>query len=166
MQEISQPNLEVSDLQEPGPQLTLEVLLKMYETRYMLAKQAEDQRATMSNFLITIAAVMFAFISQQGFSKKTIVISVLTVFLGLFGLFMSAKYAQHYVKNYKVAQAIRNRISLLCPAAKLREIENQALDEIAYRNPFFSKVPTLYLWSALHISICLIGGVCILLALF
>jgi hypothetical protein len=74
---------------EPDKQLTVGVLLKMYETRYMLAKQAEDQRATMSNFLITIAAVMFAFISQQGFSKKTILISLLKIFLGFFGLFMS-----------------------------------------------------------------------------
>lgn len=149
---------------EPDKQLTVEVLLKMYETRYMLAKQAEDQRATMSNFLITIAAVMFAFISQQGFSKKTILISLLTIFLGFFGLFMSTKYAQHYLKNHRVASSIRDRIAQLCPEAQLREIEHKALDEIANRHPFFSKLPTLYLWSALHITICLVGGLCILLA--
>lgn len=150
---------------EPDKKLTIEVLLKMHETRYMLAKQAEDQRATMSNFLITIAAVMFAFISQQGFSKRTILISLLTIFLGLFGLFMSAKYSQHYLKNDRVARSIRSRISQLCPEAELSEIERQALNEIADRNPFFSKMPTLYLWSVLHISICLVGGLCILLAL-
>ncbi|HEY9880212.1 MAG TPA: hypothetical protein V6D29_17280 [Leptolyngbyaceae cyanobacterium] len=150
---------------EPDKQLTVEVLLKMYETRYMLAKQAEDQRATMSNFLITIAAVMFAFISQQGFSKKTILISLLTIILGLFGLFMSTKYAQHYLKNYRVARSIRDRISQLCPEAQLQEIENKTSDEIAIRHPFLSKFPTLYLWTALHISICLVGALCILLSL-
>ncbi|MBD2090854.1 hypothetical protein H6F67_13440 [Microcoleus sp. FACHB-1515] len=150
---------------EPDKQLAVEVLLKMYETRYMLAKQAEDQRATMSNFLITIAAVMFAFISQQGFSRKTIIISFLTILLGLFGLFMSAKYSQHYIKNDRVARSIRNRISQLCPEAQLREIEHKALDESAQQSLFFSKVPTLYLWSTLHVSICLIGALCILLAL-
>ncbi len=155
----------MQETSEPDKKLTVEVLLKMYETRYILAKQAEDQRATMSNFLITIAAVMFAFISQQGFSKRTILISLLTIFLGLFGLFMSAKYSQHYLKNDRIARSIRNRISQLCPEAELPEIEHKALDESAYRNPFFSKIPTLYLWSTLHISICLIGGLCILLAL-
>jgi hypothetical protein len=150
---------------ESGKQLTVEVLLKMYETRYMLAKQAEDQRATMSNFLITIAAVMFAFISQQGFSKKTILVSLLTIILGFFGLFMSTKYAQHYLNNYRVAMGIRERIAQLCPEAQLQEIEHKASDEIAHRYLFFSKFPTLYLWSALHISVCLVGGLCILLAL-
>lgn len=150
---------------ESDKQLMVEVLLKMYETRYMLAKQAEDQRATMSNFLITIAAIMFAFISQQAFSRRTILVSVLTIFLGLFGLFMSAKYAQHYIKNDRIARSIRDRISQLCPEAQLREIEQKALDEITERSPFFSKVPTLYLWSALHISICFVGASCILLAL-
>jgi hypothetical protein len=149
---------------ESDQQIAIAVLLKMYETRYMLAKQAEDQRATMSNFLITIAAVMFAFISQQGFSKKTILISLLTVFLGLFGLFMSAKYSQHYLKNYGVAMAISNRIVQLCPAAQLGEIEHLALDRNKSRNPLMSRVPTLYLWAALHATICLIGVLCIGLA--
>jgi hypothetical protein len=155
----------MKETSEPDKQLTVEVLLKMYETRYMLAKQAEDQRATMSNFLITIAAAMFAFIAQQGFSKKTILISLLTIFLGFFGLFMSTKYAQHYSKNDRVARSIRDRIAQLCPEAQLREIEHKALDEIADRYRFFSKVPTLYLWTALHISICSVGGLCILFAL-
>jgi hypothetical protein len=137
----------------------------MYETRYMLAKQAEDQRATMSNFLITIAAVMSAFISQQGFSKKTILISLLTIFLGFFGLFILIKYAEHYLKNDRVARSIRDRTTQLCPEAQLREIEHKALDEIVNRHPFFSKFSPLYLWSALHIAICLVRGLCILLAL-
>ncbi|MBD2106020.1 hypothetical protein [Nodosilinea sp. FACHB-13] len=153
------------ELPEPEKQLTVEVLLKMYETRYVLAKQAEDQRATMSNFLITIAAATFAFISQQEFSKQTIPVGLLTIFLGLFGLFMSAKYSQHYLKNYRVAKLISKRIAQLCPQAQLREIECEALDESASRDPFFSKFPTLYLWSALHIMVCLIGGLCVLLAL-
>lgn len=151
---------------DPDKQIAVEVLLKMYETRYMLAKQAEDQRATMSNFLITITAVMFAFISQQSFSPKTILISLLTILLGLFGLFMSAKYSQHYLKNFAGAKLIRNRISYLCPEAQLLEIDDKVSDGNKSRSPFLSKVPTLYLWTALHSAICLIGVLCILLALF
>ena len=155
----------MQETSEPDKQLTVEVLLKMYETKYMLAKHAEDQRATMSNFLITITAAMFAFIAQQGFTKKTIFISLFTIFLGLFGLFMSAKYSQQYLKNYRIAKSIRNRISELCPEAQLLDIEHKALDESSARNPFFSKVPTLYLWTGLHTSICLVGALCVLLSL-
>ena len=36
----------MQETSEPDKQLMVEVLLTMYETRYMLAKQAEDQRAT------------------------------------------------------------------------------------------------------------------------
>lgn len=150
---------------EPDKQLAVEVLLKMYETRYMLAKQAEDQRATLSNFLITIAAALLAFIAQQEFTRKTIFISLFTILLGLFGLFMSAKYSQHYLKNDRVARSIRNRISELCPEAQLRDIEHKALSESSDRDPFFSKVPTLYIWTGLHLSICLVGALCVLLAL-
>ncbi|MGV0029413.1 hypothetical protein [Phormidesmis priestleyi] len=70
---------EISDSDKP---IAMEVLLKMYEIKYMLANQAEDQRAAMSNFLITITAATFAFISQQGSSHKTILMSLLTIFLG------------------------------------------------------------------------------------
>ncbi|NJL55428.1 hypothetical protein HC928_09745 [bacterium] len=153
---------ETSDSDKP---LAVEVLLKMYETKYVLAKQAEDQRATMSNFLITIAAVMFAFISQQGFSRKIIPVSLLTILLGLFGLFMSTKYSQHYLKNYAGSTLIRNRIAQLCPEAQLLEIEKESIDKNLRRNPFLAKVPTLHLWIALHSAICLIGALCILLAL-
>lgn len=156
----------MNEISEPDKKLAIEILVKMYESRYVLAKQAEDQRATMSNFIITIAAVMFAFISQQGFSKKTILISILTILLGVFGLFMSAKYSQHYIRNYGVAATVRNRIAELCPQAGLLEIEHKALDKSAGRYPFLSKVPTLYLWVALHSSICVIGALCILLAVF
>lgn len=163
MKEPLEPDKQTA---EPDKQAVIGVLLKMYETKYMLAKQAEDQRATMSNFLITIAAVMFAFISQQSFARKTIPISLLTILLGLFGLFMSAKYSQHYLKNYAGAALIRTRISHLCPEAQLLEIESKASDGNRSRSPFLSKVPTLYLWAALHSTICLVGGLCVLLALF
>jgi hypothetical protein len=79
---------------------------------------------------------------------------------------MSAKYSQHYLKNYGVTASVRNRIAELCPEAQLLEIEHKALDKIAGRYPFLSKVPTLYLWVALHSSICVIGALCILLAVF
>jgi hypothetical protein len=153
---------ETSDLDKP---IAIEVLLKMYETKYILAKQAEDQRATMSNFLITIAAAIFAFISQQGFSHKTIFMSLLTIVLGLFGLFMSAKYSQHYLKNYAGSTLIRNRIAQLCPEAQLLEIEQESIDKNLRRSPFLAKFPTLHLWIALHSAICLIGALTVLLAL-
>lgn len=145
--------------------VAIEVLLKLYETKFMLAKQAEDQRAVMSNFLITIAAVMFAFISQQDFARKTIIISLFTIMLGVFGLFMSAKYGQHYQKNYWEAMFLREQISQLCPTANLSEIDQASRKLNHGRNPVLAKIPTVYLWNILHGAICLIGVLCILISL-
>lgn len=58
----------------------IDILLKMFEESYALARQAEDQRATMSNYLITVSAVLFAFVTQQGFTPNVIPISILIVF--------------------------------------------------------------------------------------
>ena len=136
---------------------TIEVLLKAFEESHNLARQAEDQRATMSNFLITIAAVMFAFIAQQGFARSVIPVSLFMLFLGLFGLFMSAKYGQHYHRHYARIRLIRKRIAELCPETHIQEIENESSDENRRRHPFLKKRPILYVWLMLHSAICLLG---------
>ena len=147
--------------------VAIDVLLKMFEESYALARQAEDQRATMSNYLITVSAVLFAFITQQGFTPNVIPISLLIVFLGIFGLFMSAKYAQHYNRHYSRSKLIRNRLSELCPGTQLQEIEKEASNKNRQRYPFMAqRMPILYIWLALHAAICLIGILSTVLAIF
>ncbi len=138
--------------------IAIEVLLKALEESYALARQAEDQRATMSNFLISIAAVMFAFIAQQGFSRNVVPVSLLMIFLGLFGLLMSAKYNQHYHRNYVRIRLIRKRIAELCPETRIEKIEQESSEQNRRRHPFLKqRIGTLSIWLVLHSAICLLG---------
>jgi hypothetical protein len=150
---------------EMSDNTAIEVLLKAFEESHTLARQAEDQRATMSNFLITIAAVLFAFITQQGFTRAVIPLSLFIVFLGLFGLFMSAKYTQHYHRHYARIRLLRKRISELCPEAQIQEIEKESSDENLRRHPLLKqRMPIVYVWLTLHATICLIGVLSTILA--
>jgi len=143
---------------------TLEVLLRLMESRTGLARHAEDQRATMTNFLVTISGVLVAFVAQQRFSPPTLVISILIVILGLFGVFASLKYAQHFHLHYSASKFYQQRLQLLSPSADIFNVSAQASERNMERYPFMRKrLSVVYLWLFLHGSICVIGVVCVVL---
>lgn len=145
----------------------IEVLLKSFGESFSEARQVENQRTSMSNFLIIITAAIFAFVSSQGFSYNTIPISILMILLGVFGFFMSAKYAQRFHRNYTTVRLIRKRINELCPESQILEIETKSSGENELRYPFLKKrIPILYLWLGLHLVICFMGVLSVIIAIF
>lgn len=145
---------------------TIDVLLKAIEECWSRARQAEDQRATMTNFLISIAAALLAFSAQQGFGISTVPLSLLIIVIGLFGVFMSAKFGQHYYANYIEAVLLKRRLDKLCPQAQLEQIEENSKRLNLKRYPFLArKVPIIYLWQGLYTSVIVLGLVGVLLAI-
>jgi hypothetical protein len=131
-----------------------------------LARQAEDQRVSMTNFLVTIAAAILAFIVQRGFGAETLLLSLFVSLLGLFGLLSSVKFTQHYHRHYTEAKFIRQRLNELCPEGMIENISYRAAESNQKHYPTLGrKIRIVILWTFLHGSIFVIGIGCMILIL-
>ena len=59
----------------------IEILLKTIDRHWAQAKQSEDQRASMTNYLLTIYGASQAYIIQRSFDKPCIMIAVVIIIL-------------------------------------------------------------------------------------
>jgi len=143
---------------------TIEALLRLIENGAHMARHVEEQRATMTNFLITISGLLVAVVAQQRFAPSTLVISLLIVALGLFGISASLKYAQHFHYHYSLSKFYQHRLHQLVPEANILKVKSQAIERNMQNYPFLRKrLSIVYMWLFLHGSICIIGIACIVL---
>jgi hypothetical protein len=146
-------------------EIATDILLKELSESYASTRHIEQQRATMSNFLMIIAAALFAYIADQKFSLETIPISVFVAVLGLFGVFMSIKYGQRFHRHYAKVAFLRERLAEISPESRVLEIEKLARDRNKARYPFFGqRISVVHLWIMIHSVIFFIGIGSIILA--
>lgn len=139
------------------------ILLSVADQGMVSAHHAEEQRATLTNFLVTISAALLAFVVQQDFAMTTLPISFLVIVLGIFGMLASVKFSQHYVKNYGFAKLAQKRLNELCPESNLEQLRETSRLKIKHEYPFVKKwIPIVYLWVAFHAVIGLTGLICII----
>jgi uncharacterized membrane protein len=79
----------------------IQILLRYCEENWAQARQSEDQRATITNFILTIAAATIAFIAQKELSSEALPMSVFLILLGSFGCFMTYKYYERFKMHHK-----------------------------------------------------------------
>lgn len=143
---------------------TIETLLRLIEDAKTMARHVEEQRATMTNFLITISGLLVAVVAQQRFAPSTLIISLLIVALGLFGISVSFKYAQHFHYHYSLSKFYQERLHQLTPDAQIMEVKSKAIEKNLQNYPVLRKrLSIVYMWLFLHGSICVIGIACIVL---
>jgi len=63
----------------------IEVLLKTIDRHWAQAKQSEDQRASMTNYLLTIYGASQAYIIQKDFNKPSLIIAFIIIILAIYG---------------------------------------------------------------------------------
>lgn len=145
---------------------TIDVLVKMHQVSISRALHINEQRASLTNFMITIAAALLAFIINARFAVATLPLSGFISLLGLFGLLSSVKFNQHYHRYHLEAKLIRERLDELCPDCRLEAILGEAYSLNLQRYPRMEKyVRVVFLWSLLHASIFVIGLICIWITL-
>lgn len=148
---------------EPGQ--TQEVLLRLIEGHSEMARHSEDQRATMTNFLVTIAAALVAFVSQQQFAPSTRIVSAIIIVIGVFGLLASLKYAQHFHLHYSLIKRFQQRLNEVTPEVHYADIRAQAINHNQERYPIMRRrIAVITLWLFLHGAICVIGVVSLILS--
>ncbi|MBD2104681.1 hypothetical protein [Leptolyngbya sp. FACHB-261] len=134
-----------------------DVLLKLCEQRWAEVKQAEDQRSALSNIILLIASAIVGVFTQKGLDRNNLPLSLLLIFLGIYGAIGSRKYRERIHYSLSILKLYRDKLDELYPDAQIEKLRIQAKDFHEKRHPLMTKIYPHQLWVALHISIAIAG---------
>ena len=134
-----------------------DVILNELGNQWRQAKQSEDQRAILSNFIVIIAVAAEGFIVDKDFPKRALAVAISMTVLGIFGAIASAKYYERFRLSMTRVGRLRERLDVIYPALGLDAIEERADLKHADRYPRLSKIRLNYLWRILMIGIAILG---------
>ena len=143
-----------------------DVLLKFCEGCWEDMRHIEEQRATITNIIITVSAVIVGFIGQQGFQQNMIPIALFLIAMGVCGAVMVEKlYERHQFlqmrlnKWYEKIDEINQSSELLLRRTVADEMHDG-------RFPILTKMQLHVLWMSIHIAISLFGVFVLFLIVF
>jgi hypothetical protein len=134
-----------------------QILLTFINYQWSQAQQSENQRATMTNFIIVITTLLQGFIVERQFDLTSIMVAILMIFLGIFGIIISVKYYERFrISTNRIGEMMKY-LDNMHKSAKLRALQKIADKEHNQRFPKMSKVRLHRLWYAFHTSIIIFG---------
>lgn len=136
-----------------------EVILRLIEQNYSQMKQSEDQRATISSVIVLIAAAIQGGLTQIGFNKNALTLTITLVIFGLFGMLASEKLSERRAYyQYRIGNLFE-RLEELVPEAdlpKIKKITDQGHTD-RYKKVIFYNISRSHIWNALHFMITFTG---------
>lgn len=140
-------------------------LLKIYEEERTQARHTEEQRATITNFVILISAAIIGFFATKGVDKNSLMLAVLLVFLGVYGAIFCSKLYERWFFHIRRSREIREHIVDLHHDTEIRELLDSAVKKHKEEYPLLYKIRLHNLWVLFNIMITVIGFVYIYLIL-
>ncbi len=134
-----------------------DVLLKFCDYNWAQVKQAEDQRVSFSNMILLISSAVIGLIAQKGFSKSMVLLSILLMLLGVFGILVSRKYQERIRYHLFVFNGLRAKIDGLHEDVGLEKLRVETKEIHSSIYPLTSKIRPGYLWVSLHSTIATAG---------
>ncbi len=136
-----------------------ELLLEFCKQSWADAKQSEDQRATLTNIILTVASAVIVLIVQKGLTKDSIPLSVFLIILGIYGAITSEKLYERHQMHIERARAYRDEICKLHRNVPIHIAKNNADEKHKSSFPKLSKIRLHYLWLTLHVLITIAGSI-------
>jgi hypothetical protein len=142
-----------------------DVLLKFCEQQWMEAKQAEDQRAVITNIILLVTSALLGLITQNGLSSNMLPLTILIFLLGLYGVVTSQKLYERHQFHIQRLQSWRKRIDELHPNAQLNKLREEAVAKHKTIYPKLYGLRLHLLWLVMHSVISLIGVILTLIVI-
>jgi hypothetical protein len=136
-----------------------EVLLFFCGQYWEEIRHTEKQRETLTNLIILIAAAVIGLVGQKGLSRDFILLALLLVVLGLYGVAMTLKLYERYRFLQTRLYYWYDHIDSLHPDAKFLSLKTEADEEHKKQFPRLLKLRVHYLWLALHLLISVSGTI-------
>ncbi len=134
-----------------------EIILNEIDRQWGQAKQSEDQRATLTNIIVVVAAASQGYVAEKNFATDTVVIASFLIMIGIFGLFATAKYYERFRHSMCRVGRLRERLDTMYPTLELERTKDRADLEHARRYPKLSNLRLNHLWSLMMVGIAALG---------
>jgi uncharacterized membrane protein YciS (DUF1049 family) len=144
---------------------TADVLLAFMDVQWTQARHTEDQRATLTNFLIVIFIALQGFIVQKQFDLSTLMLAVVITLVGVFGIIASAKFYERFRLSTDRVGEIMKYLDDLYPKSKLLELHRRSDNEHKQRFPHIHKIRLHHIWYVLNVAVALFGIINLLIIL-
>jgi xanthosine utilization system XapX-like protein len=134
-----------------------DVVLAYWNEHRQQLRQSENQRATMTNFVLVIAAALSGLIVQQKFVTATAPLGILIALIGLFGMLVAAKYherAEYHLSQARALTATLKELNVLTDDPNIDHFRNRHYSAF----PRLHRIRLHFLWTSLHILIAAYGG--------
>ncbi|MEW5718834.1 MAG: hypothetical protein AB1817_09425, partial [Chloroflexota bacterium] len=86
-----------------------DILLKLREEEWALLRHYEDQRATVTNFILIVVSIAVGFLVQKGINRESLPITILLIGLGVYGVVAVAKLYEriHLANDLAISYTLR-----------------------------------------------------------
>jgi hypothetical protein len=134
-----------------------EILLKLIDGQLALIRHYEEQRSTVTNFILVAASLAIGFLTQKGISLTSIPVTILLIVLGIYGavtvtkLYERTQFSSAFIKHYT------NLVNELYPDAGIAAVREKVRAEHRIKFPTLKRLHMYQLWGTLHIVIALTG---------
>lgn len=143
---------------------TSTALLAYWNEHRQQFRQAENQRATMTNFILVTVAGLSGLIVQQKLTVAAAPLGVLVALIGLYGALTAAKYHERAAYHLAQARALTNT---------LKDMQVLTVDPhlAEFRQAHYAAYPRIHrirlhwLWTGLHLAIAGYGMALVMICL-
>jgi hypothetical protein len=133
-----------------------ETLLEMYKAQVHRSEHYDNQRAVITNVIITLSAALVALATfDSKLSRADCWNGVFVFLLGGFGWLASRFHGDRSWRHGKRAAEYRNELDKALPGAGINEIRNRVAEKETHINR---------VWELLHVAIIVLGGLLFILA--
>ena len=143
-----------------------EILLRVAEENWAKTKQHEDQRAAITGLVVVIAAAIQGGLTQTGFTRSALPLSITLIILGLFGMLACAKLHERASLHQLRARRLRQRIDELHPTLQMETLLDSSDKEHKLKSGILATRIRLHImWLTLDGMIALLGIIYSIIAL-
>ena len=135
------------------------ILWSLYEEHCKWERHHEEQRASVTNALVLVAAGVLSVVTFGGLTQADLPLTAFLMVQGLFGAIVVEKQYERFARHQRLANCYRIAIDSQCPELGVDRIREEAEAEHKRRFPIMGRTRLHWLWTCLQLLIAAFGGV-------
>jgi hypothetical protein len=140
-----------------SPELQAEIVLRLIEENWTESRHLEEQRSSLTNLIVVIAAAVSGVSTQTGLTRNILPLSLLLVVLGAYGIIASSKLHERLDLHICRARYLRQHLDQMCPGIDILRLKQLADLDNQQRHPWATSLGVNTVWISLHILIAGLG---------
>ena len=135
-----------------------DILWGIYEQNLIYCRHHENQRASVTRFIITVTAVVIGLITfDKELSLLDVPLGLFVIGLGVFGVFFTKKQYERFSHHYERSRKIRDKLQEIIENMDISTLNREADSNNIKYFPWLSKRSLRWFWESLHILIVILG---------